>query len=99
YGADQMTRYNMYPSAELHSQPAPGVSTGAAIAAIQRTAREKLPKGFGLDWAGATRDEVLAGNEGLFVFLICLIFVFLVLAAQYESWLLPFSVVLSLPPG
>jgi HAE1 family hydrophobic/amphiphilic exporter-1 len=99
YGADQMTRYNMYPSAELHTQPAHGVSTGAAIAAIQRCAREKLPRGFGIDWAGATRDEVNAGNEGLFVFLICLVFVYLVLAAQYESWLLPLSVVLSLPPG
>ncbi|MBK7859871.1 MAG: efflux RND transporter permease subunit [Archangiaceae bacterium] len=99
YGADQMTRYNMYPSAELHSQPAPGVSSGAAIAVIQQVAREKLPKGYGIDWAGATRDEVNAGNEGLIVFFICLIFVYLVLAAQYESFVLPMSVVLSLPPG
>jgi len=99
YGADQLTRYNMYPSAEIHTQPAAGVSTGAAIAAVQAVAREKLPKGFGIDWAGTTRDEVAAGNEGLVVFLICLLFVFLVLAAQYESYLLPLSVVLSLPPG
>ncbi len=99
YGADQMTRYNMYPSAELHTQPAPGISTGAAIAVIQQVARDKLPRGFGIDWAGATKDEVNAGNEGLVVFLICLVFVYLVLAAQYESYLLPMSVVLSLPPG
>ena len=99
YGVDQTTRYNMYPSAELNGEGKPGVSSGAVIKAIQETARDKLPRGYGIDWAGITRDEVNAGNQGLLVGLIALIFVYLVLAAQYESFLLPASVVLSLPPG
>lgn len=99
YGVDQITRYNMYPSAELNGEPKAGYSSGDAIAAIQEVAREKLPKGFGIDWAGITRDEVLAGNEATYIFLICLIFVYLLLAAQYESLLLPMPVILSLPTG
>ncbi|MRG92241.1 efflux RND transporter permease subunit [Polyangium spumosum] len=99
YGVDQTTRYNMYPSAELNGDGKPGVSSGEVIKAIQETARDKLPRGYGIDWAGISRDEVNAGNQGLWVGLIALIFVYLVLAAQYESFLLPASVVLSLPPG
>jgi HAE1 family hydrophobic/amphiphilic exporter-1 len=99
YGVDQLTRYNMYPSAELNGDGKAGVSSGTVLAAVQETARQKLPRGFAIDWAGISRDEVNAGNEGLYVFWMCLIFVFLVLAAQYESFLLPLVVVLSLPPG
>ena len=99
YGVDQLTRYNMYPSAELNGDAPPGVSSGTVLAAIQETARQKLPRGYTIDWAGISRDEVNAGNEGLFVFWICLVFVYLVLAAQYESFVLPLVVVLSLPPG
>ncbi|MBI3219914.1 MAG: efflux RND transporter permease subunit [Bacteroidetes bacterium] len=99
YGVDQITRYNMFPSAELNGEAAPGYSSGSAIKAIQEVAKEKLPKGFGIDWAGISRDEVLAGNESIYVFLICLVFVYLVLSAQYESFLLPMPVVLSLPTG
>jgi hydrophobic/amphiphilic exporter-1 (mainly G- bacteria), HAE1 family len=99
YGVDQLTRYNMYPSAELNGDGKPGVSSGTVLKAIEETAREKLPRGFGIDWAGISRDEVTAGNEGIFVFLICLVFVYLVLSAQYESFLLPLAVILSLPPG
>lgn len=99
YGVDQMTRYNMYPSAELNGDGAPGVSSGAVLAAIQDTARKSLPRGFAIDWAGISKDEVEAGNEGMIVGLIALLFVFLVLAAQYESFLLPLAVLLSLPPG
>jgi hydrophobic/amphiphilic exporter-1 (mainly G- bacteria), HAE1 family len=99
YGVDQTTRYNMYPSAELNGEGKPGVSSGDVIKAVQETARDKLPRGYGIDWAGISRDEVNAGNQGLLVGLIALVFVYLVLAAQYESFLLPASVVLSLPPG
>lgn len=98
-GVDQITRYNMYPSAELNGEAAVGYSSGSAIKAIQEVATTKLPKGYDIDWAGITRDEVQAGNEAVYVFLICLLFVFLVLAAQYESFLLPLPVILSLPTG
>ena len=99
YGVDQMTRYNMFPSAEINGEGAPGVSSGVVLAAVQDVARERLPRGFAIDWAGISRDEVAAGNQGLIVGLIALLFVYLVLAAQYESFLLPLAVLLTLPPG
>lgn len=99
YGVDQVTRYNMYPSAELNGEAASGYSSGDAIAAVQDVARNKLPKGYDIDWAGITRDEVATGNQALYIFLICLVFVYLLLAAQYESFLLPLPVILSLPTG
>jgi HAE1 family hydrophobic/amphiphilic exporter-1 len=99
YGVDQITRYNMFPSAELNGEAAVGYSSGSAIAAIQEVAKTKLPKGFDIDWAGITRDEVATGNEAIGIFAICLIFVYLILAAQYESFLLPLPVILSLPTG
>jgi len=99
YGVDQITRYNMYPSAELNGEAAPGFSSGSAIQAIQETAKTQLPKGFDIDWAGITRDEVQTGNQAVYIFLICLVFVYLILAAQYESFLLPLPVILSLPTG
>lgn len=99
YGVEQTTRYNMYPSAELNGEANEGFSSGSAIKAIQETAKTKLPKGYDIDWAGITRDEVSAGNEAIYVFLICLIFVYLLLVAQYESLLLPLPVILSLPTG
>jgi hydrophobic/amphiphilic exporter-1 (mainly G- bacteria), HAE1 family len=99
YGLEQITRYNMYTSAELNGEPSEGYSSGAAIKAIQEVAKQKLPRGYGIDWAGITRDQVSAGNEAVYIFLICLLFVYLLLAAQYESFLLPMPVVLSLPTG
>lgn len=99
YGLEQLTRYNMYPSAELNGEAEEGYSSGSAIAAIQQVAKTKLPKGYDINWAGISLDEVQAGNEAIFVFLICLAFVYLLLAAQYESFLLPLPVILSLPTG
>lgn len=99
YGVDQLTRYNMYPSAELNGEGSAGLSSGTVLAAVQETAREKLPRGYSIDWAGISRDEVQAGEQGIVIFFLCLIFVYLVLSAQYESFLLPMVVVLSLPPG
>jgi HAE1 family hydrophobic/amphiphilic exporter-1 len=98
-GVDQTTRYNMYPSAELNGDGPPGTSSGTVLAAVEDTARKTLPRGFSIDWAGISRDEVNAGNEGLVIFLVCLVFVYLVLSAKYESFVLPLVVVLSLPPG
>lgn len=99
YGVDQVTRYNMYPSAELNGEASAGNSSGSAIKAIQEVAKKQLPKGYSIDWAGITRDEVLAGNQAIYIFIICLAFVYLLLAAQYESFLLPMPVILSLPTG
>jgi HAE1 family hydrophobic/amphiphilic exporter-1 len=99
YGVDQITRYNMYPSAELNGEAKSGYSSGEAIAAVQQVAKEKLPKGFDIDWAGMTRDEVQSGNQATYIFLICLLFVYLLLSAQYESFLLPLTVIFSLPVG
>jgi HAE1 family hydrophobic/amphiphilic exporter-1 len=99
YGPEQVTRYNMYPSAMVNGQPAPGYSSGQAIAAIKEVAAQKLPKGFGYDWAGSSRDQAQAGHQAIYIFVICLLFVYLLLAAQYESFLLPMPVILSLPIG
>jgi len=99
YGVDQITRYNMYPSAELNGEAKAGYSSGTVISAIQEVAKTKLPRGYDIDWAGITRDEVATGNQAIYIFLICLLFVYLLLAAQYESFVLPLPVILSLPTG
>lgn len=99
YGVDQMTRYNMYPSAELNGEGKPGISSGTVLQVVQEVANTKLPKGYEIDWAGISRDEVNSGGEGVLIFIISLMFVYLLLAAQYESFLLPLPVILSLPTG
>ncbi|HEY4337246.1 MAG TPA: efflux RND transporter permease subunit, partial [Puia sp.] len=99
HGPEQLTRYNMYTSAMITGDAAPGYSSGQAIEAIARTGKSKLPKGYSFDWSGMTREQVLSGNQAIFIFLICLVFVYLLLAAQYESFLLPLAVILSLPTG
>jgi HAE1 family hydrophobic/amphiphilic exporter-1 len=99
YGPDQVTRYNMYTSAMIGGKPAEGYSSGQAINAIKEVAAQKLPKGFGYDWAGTSREQANAGNQAIYIFVICLLFVYLLLAAQHESFLLPLAVILSLPIG
>jgi HAE1 family hydrophobic/amphiphilic exporter-1 len=99
YGLSEITRHNLYNASEISGGAAPGYSSGAAIAAITEVAQNKLPKGFGIDWAGISKDEVGRGNQAIYIFLICLAFVYLLLAAQYESFILPFPVILSLPTG
>lgn len=99
YGPEQITRYNMYTSAMVNGQPASGYSSGDAINAIKRTAAAKLPQGYGYDWAGSSRDQANAGSQSIVVFLISLMFVYLLLSAQYESFILPMSILLSLPIG
>ncbi|WP_409416606.1 efflux RND transporter permease subunit [Flavobacterium sp. PS2] len=99
YGPEVLTRYNMYMSAMINGEPAPGFSSGEAIAAVEKIAAEKLPGKFELEWSGMTREEILSGNQTIYIFALCLLFVYLLLAAQYESLLLPFPVLLSLPVG
>ncbi len=99
YGPEVVTRYNMYPAAMVNGEPAKGFSSGQAIQSIKDEAAKSLPQGYSYDWAGSSRDQALAGNEAVFIFLICLLFVYLLLAAQYESFLLPLPVILSLPTG
>lgn len=99
YGPEQLTRYNMYVSAMLNGEAAKGYSSGDAIRAIEEVAKTELPRGYAYEWSGMTREEVLSGNQVASVFLLCLLFVYLLLAAQYESFLLPLVVILSLPIG
>lgn len=98
-GLNEITRYNMYTSSAINGSPAAGYSSGEAIAAIQEVAKNTLPRGYDIDWLGLSKDEVSRGNEALYIFLVVLGFVYLVLAAQYESFVLPLSVVFSLPAG
>lgn len=99
HGLNEITRYNMYTSSAINGSPAAGFSSGEAIAAIQEAAKNTLPRGYDIDWVGLSKDEVGRGNEALYIFLIVLAFVYLVLAAQYESFILPLSVICSLPAG
>lgn len=99
YGLSEITRHNMYNSSEVSGTPAPGYSSGDAIKAIQEVADKTLPRGFGIDWAGISKDEVSRGNEAIYIFLVCLSFVYLILSAQYESFILPLPIILSLPTG
>lgn len=98
-GPNEITRYNMYNSASIRGLPAPGYTSEDAIQAIREVASETLPKGYDIAWEGLSYDEASRGNEALFIFIIVLIFVYLVLAAQYESFLLPLAVIFSLPVG
>jgi len=99
YGLSEITRHNMYNSSEISGSAAPGHSSGEAIKIINEVAEKTLPRGFGIGWAGISADEVAQGNQAIYIFLICLGFVYLILAAQYESFILPLSVILSLPAG
>jgi HAE1 family hydrophobic/amphiphilic exporter-1 len=96
-GPYRLPRYNLYPAGEVQGSAAPGYSTGQALAAMERLAADRLPDGLGFEWTELAYQEKLAGNTGLFVFAASVVFVFLVLAAQYESWSLPLSVILIVP--
>lgn len=99
YGLSEITRQNMYNASEISGAAAPGYSSGQAIKAINEVAQKALPRGYGIDWAGISKDETSRGNEAVYIFLICLGFVYLILSAQYESFVLPLAVILSLPAG
>jgi HAE1 family hydrophobic/amphiphilic exporter-1 len=98
-GPNEITRYNMYNSAAIQGLPAKGYTTADAIKTIQEVASQTLPKGYDIAWEGLSYDEAGRGNESLYIFLIVLAFVYFVLAAQYESFIIPLAVVFSLPVG
>ena len=98
-GPNEITRYNMYNSAAIRGLPASGYTTADAIQAIKEVASKTLPSGYDIAWEGLSYDEASRGNEALYVFIVVLVFVYLVLAAQYESFLLPLAVIFSLPVG
>jgi multidrug efflux pump subunit AcrB len=89
--------YNIYPSAEINGNTLPGVSSGQSIDVMQELAKETLPSQFGYEWTELSLQEILAGNSAAYIFPLCVLFVFLVLAAQYESWSLPLAIILIVP--
>ncbi|MFL5639708.1 MAG: efflux RND transporter permease subunit, partial [Gemmatimonadaceae bacterium] len=97
YGPDQVTHYNGYPAADISGSAAPGTSAGAAVQIMERLANETLPNGIGYEWTELTYQQKLAGNTAVLVFPLCILLVFLVLAAQYESWSLPLVIILIVP--
>jgi len=99
YGPETVTRNNLYNAVVINATPKPGYSTGDVIKAVQETAKATLPRGFVYEWTGITREEIAAGNQQAFIFLLSIVFVFFLLAAQYESYILPFAVILSVPTG
>lgn len=98
-GLNEISRYNLYPTAPIQGAPAPGYSSGEAIAAIRQVASEVLPHGYAIDWQGLSFDESRTGNTAFYIFVIVVVFVYMVLVGQYESFLLPLAVIASLPVG
>jgi multidrug efflux pump len=96
-GPDAVGHYNVYPAALIQGDTVPGVSSGQAIEKMERICRENLPGQFGFEWTQSTYQQVIAGNTAVFIFPLCVLFVFLALAAQYESWSLPLAVILIVP--
>jgi multidrug efflux pump len=96
-GPDLVTRFNNYPAIAINGAPAPGVSSGAALAAIREVAEQTMPEGYGFEWAGEAREEVSSGSTSAIAFVFGLLFVFMILAAQYESWSLPVGVMMAVP--
>jgi hydrophobe/amphiphile efflux-1 (HAE1) family protein len=96
-GPDRVSHYNVYLAADINSQGAPGVSSDQAAAAMERVLKDTLPNGFGYEWTDLTFQQKSAGNTALIVFPICVLLVFLILSAQYESWALPLAVILIVP--
>ncbi len=101
YGPDLLNRFNMFQSISVTGQPAPGYTSGDCLAAIERVAAETLPAGFGYEYSGMTREEASsgAGSTTAIIFGLCLLFVYLLLSAQYESYILPWAVIFSIPFG
>jgi len=96
-GPDLVTRFNNYPAIAINGAPARGVSSGQALAAIREVAEEVMPPGYGFEWAGEAREEVSSGSTSAIAFVFGLLFVFMILAAQYESWSLPIGVMMAVP--
>lgn len=99
FGPETLKRFNMFTSISVTGSPKPGFSTGDAIDAVQRIAAEKFPVGYGYEFSGLTREEIASGKSSMLIFVLCVIFVYFLLAAQYESFILPLSILFSLPVG
>lgn len=99
YGPENVSRYNLFNSIAVNVLPKPGYSTGDAIKAVQEVSKQTLPNGYTYEFSGITKEEISSGNQSVFIFALCLIFVYFLLAAQYESYILPLSVILSIPTG
>ncbi|PIQ22327.1 MAG: hydrophobe/amphiphile efflux-1 family RND transporter [Cytophagales bacterium CG18_big_fil_WC_8_21_14_2_50_42_9] len=99
YGPEALKRFNLYTSIAVQGSPNAGYSSGDAINAIKEVATQTLPAGYGYEYSGLTREEVSSGSQTIYIFLLCLVFVYFLLSAQYESYILPFAVLLSLPIG
>ena len=99
YGPESVSRFNLLKSVTINGKANPGYSSGDAIKAIQEVAEKHLPSNYEYEFSGMSREEILAGNQAILVFMLSLIFVYFLLSAQYESYLVPFSVLLSLPIG
>ena len=98
-GPNEITRFNLYTSSAIRGIPAPGYTSGDAIHAIQEVAEKTLPQGYDIAWEGLSYDEARRGNEAIYIFIVVIIFVYLVLAGQYESFIIPLAVIFSLPAG
>jgi len=97
--APVISHYNLFRSAEINGSPAPGYSSGDAIKALEEVAAQVLPEGYGYEFSGLSREEILSGSKTVYIFILSIVFVFLFLAALYESWSVPFSVLLAVPIG
>jgi len=99
YGSETASRYNLFNSIQVNAIPKPGFSSGDAIKAIQEVAEQQLPQGYAYEFSGQTREELSSGGQSTVIFLLCLVFIYFLLAAQYESYILPLAVILSIPTG
>jgi HAE1 family hydrophobic/amphiphilic exporter-1 len=99
YGSETASRYNLFNSIAINAIPKPGFSSGDAIKAIEEVAAKQLPAGYSYEFSGQTREEISSGGQSAVIFILCLVFVYFLLAAQYESYLLPLGVILSIPVG
>jgi HAE1 family hydrophobic/amphiphilic exporter-1 len=99
YGSETASRYNLFNSISINAIPKPGFSSGDAIKAIEEVAAKQLPAGYGYEFSGQTREEISSGGQSTVIFLLCVVFIYFLLAAQYESYLLPLAVIFSIPVG
>ena len=99
YGSETASRYNLFNSISINAIPKPGFSSGQAIKAIEEVAEKHLPSGYSYEFSGQTREEISSGGQSTVIFLLCLVFIYFLLSAQYESYILPLSVILSIPAG
>jgi HAE1 family hydrophobic/amphiphilic exporter-1 len=99
YGPENASRYNLFNSMGINAIPAPGISSGDAIKAVEDVAVQYLPQGYSYEFSGMTREEIISGGQSTVIFMMSLLFIYFLLAAQYESYILPFAVILSIPTG